>query len=165
MGIGGKLLTLSKRTFRVFHAGHSLFSKQDIASVPAWTSRVFHAGHLLCSTQDISCVPSRTSRMFHAGHQPLLLPSTLAPTINPCSYHQPLLLQNLSKIMGNRKTNLICFSKKEIRRQKIENYKSSETRFAEVSRRSEPCSHKSERKNENVSSTLRYTLIIFLTAR
>ena len=56
------------------------------------------------------------------------------------------ILQNLSKMTKNGCPNPKIrkfFSKKNFRRQKIESCKSSETRFAEVSRRSEPCSQTS----------------------
>ena len=68
MGIGGKFLLFSERTFRAFQAGHSLCSKQDISYVPSRTFIVFHAGHSVCSKQDIPCVPCRTVRGFQAGH-------------------------------------------------------------------------------------------------
>ena len=130
----------------MFQARHLVCSKQDISCVPRTTfpvfqagHSVFQAGHLVCSTQDISCVPSRTSLLFHAGHQPLLLPSTIAP---------PKSIENDE----NPKKNRLFFSKKTFRRQKIENCKSSEMRFAEVSRRSEPCSQSSSPPRRNSRS-------------
>ena len=39
-----------------------------VTCVPCETFRVFHAGHSLCSKQSSLCVPSRTFLVFQAGH-------------------------------------------------------------------------------------------------
>ena len=57
-----------------------------------------------------------------------------------------LLLQNLPKITKNRKKSRKTFRTKNFRRQKIESCKSSETRFPEVSRRSERSSRANGRE-------------------
>ena len=71
MGTGGKLLSkhfVPSRTFRVFQAGRSVCSKQDIPCVPSKTFLVFHAGRSVCSNQDIPCAPRRTFVVFQARH-------------------------------------------------------------------------------------------------
>ena len=160
---------LSHGTFCHFQARHSLCFKQDISCVPSRTFRVFQTGHLVCSKQDISCVPSRTSLVFQAGHLvcskqdiPCVRRQSFAALRNGSKCHTDLKNRwiwskihratwfwrpkkpSSSKIYrkswktGKKIEKKI--SKKKFRRQKIENCKSSETRFAEVSRRSEPCS-------------------------
>ena len=66
------------RTSCVLHAGHSLFSKQDICCAPSKTFLALQAGHSLCSKQDIPCVPGNISLMFHiilSSHHRIIISS------------------------------------------------------------------------------------------
>ena len=152
----------------MFEEGQSLCSKKDIPCVRRRTFLVFEEGHSLCLKKDIPCVRRRTFLVFEEKHSlvrrrtflvfeddetPIFGRTDLRKGVSEAKFDAeadfdvkkclapPKSAENHEK----PKKNCEKFSEKNFRRQKIESCKSSETRFPEVSRRSERSS-RGERK-------------------
>ena len=143
-----------RRTFLVFEEGqNSLCSKKDNPCVRRRIFLVFEEGHSLCSKKDIPCVRRRTFLLFEDDETPIFGRTDLRKGVSEAKFDAevdfdvekylapPKSLENHEK----PKQKYEKFFEKNIWRQKIESCKSSETRFPEVSRRSERSS-RGERK-------------------
>ena len=116
--------------FLVFEEGQSLCSKKD---------------NSLCSKKDIPCVRTKTFLVFEDDETPIFGRTDLRKGVSEAKFDAeadfdvkkclapPKSAENREK----PKKKSEKFPKKIFRRQKIESCKSSETRFPEVSRRSE----------------------------
>ena len=145
-------------------------SKNDIPCVRRMTFLAFDERHSLCSKKDIPCVrrnntPSvrrknipcvrrTTFLVFKNDETPIFGRTDLRKGVSEAKFDgqadfdvkkclaPPKSAENRKKPKKNPKK----FPKKFFRRRKIESCKSSETRFPEVSRRSEPSSRGERRK-------------------
>ena len=114
---------------------------------------MFEAGHSLCLKQDIPCVRRKTFLVFEDDETPIFGRTDLRKGVSEAKFDAeadfdvkkclapPKLVENREK----PKKKIQFLFRKKFRRQKIESCKSSETRFPEVSRRSERSS-RGERK-------------------
>ena len=106
---------------------------------------MFEEGHSLCSKKDIPCVRTKTFLVFEDDETPIFGRTDLRKGVSEAKFDAeadfdvkkclapPKSAENHEKL--KKKPNF--FPKKKFWRQKIESCKSSETRFPEVSRRSE----------------------------
>ena len=133
----------------MFEEGYSLCSKKDIPCVRRRTFLVFEERHSLCSKKDIPCVRRKTFLVFEDDETPIFGRTDLRKGVSEAKFDAEvdfdvkkcLAPPKSAENRENPKTKKIQkIFRKKIRRQKIESCKSSETRVAEVSRRSEPCS-------------------------
>ena len=134
-----------RRTILVFEKGQSLCSKKDIPCVRRRTFLVFDGRHSSCSKKDIRCVRRRTLLVFEDDETPIFGRTDLRKGVSEAKFDAeadfdvkkcpapPKSPENHEILKKNPKN----FPKVNFRRQKSESCKSSETRFPEVSRRSD----------------------------
>ena len=157
-----KISCVRIKRFPVFESKDFVCSNQKISCARIRRFRVFQSRHLVCSNQDMSCVPTTRCPVFQSRH--FLVPKQHhSSQIRHATFDRILAIvpgffrfvTQKGRILGRspkfaqkwrvkfwvrKKFSEFFFSKIFFRRQKIKNSKSSETRVAEVSRRSEPCS-------------------------
>ena len=133
----GQFLVFEEGQFLVFDEGHSLCSNKDIPCV--------RRKHSLCSKKDIPCVRRRTVFVFKDDETPIFGRADLRKGVSEAKFDAeadfdvkkclaPPKSAEKSRKTKNKSKKI---SEKKNRRQKIESCKSSETRFPEVSRRSD----------------------------
>ena len=137
----------------MFEERHSLCSKKDIPCVRRTTFLVFGERHSLCSKKNIPCVRRKTFLVFEDDETPIFGRTDLRKGVSEAKFDAEADFDVKKSLAPPRspenheKRKKICekIIETNFRRRKIESCKSSETRFPEVSRRSERSS-RGERK-------------------